>query len=80
MCFQNKYEYDNRDQLGSGGFATVFRGKNISTKEVVAIKCITVRFYWKLIDFYFECNFGFLETHRLWKKRSGDHEKIDGKY
>ena len=80
LCFQDKYEYDDRDKLGSGGFATVFRGKNVSTKEVVAIKCITVRFYWKLVEFYFECNFGFLEIQKLWKKGGGDYETTDGEH
>lgn len=36
----SKYEYEMKDKLGSGAFAEVFKGKNKSTGEIVAIKVI----------------------------------------
>lgn len=35
-----KYEYELKDKLGSGAFAEVYKGRNKTTGEVVAIKVI----------------------------------------
>lgn len=35
------YEYSESDQLGSGAFASVFKGKNCQNKSDVAVKVIS---------------------------------------
>lgn len=48
----NKYEYEMTNKLGSGAFAEVYKGRNRSTGEIVAIKVIKRSL---LLKYGYEC-------------------------
>lgn len=40
ILLNNIFEFDIKDQLGKGSYGTVYKGKNIKTGQIVAIKSL----------------------------------------